>query len=96
MRIEYLQCAPGADDVRFGTIFVWFPKKMSSEDRDQAWFVRQTILNLSLRRDQIYQAIGHEDLSMQGFWADIPAGKWQVVLATLSFSGGTEVFSTEP
>lgn len=88
MRIEYLQCAPGERNVRWGTIFVWFPKKMSSEDRNRVRFVRQTIKDLSLCSDPIYQAVDHErDLTLQGFWADIPADKWQVVLATLAFNG---------
>lgn len=46
MRIEYLQWyVPGQRAARWGTIFVWFPKEMPSEDRQQADRIGQTILS---------------------------------------------------
>jgi len=91
MQIEYLQCVPGSDDISEGTIFVWFPSEMSSKDQRRAYQVCQTIKGLSQR----IRSIDEFCLTKLGFWADIPADKWHAVLATLSFNGGTEIFSTE-
>lgn len=99
MKIEYLlQSAPkegtlpGSTIYPGGTILVWISKEIFGDDRERADRIHQSLIDLSFRSDPIYQSVEYQKPMTWGFWMNVTANKWHAVLATLSFSGGTEIF----